>query len=108
MSLKALANNDVEASTLSLNYWVFYAIFSTLEVLLYPLIYFIPMWGICKCCFMLWIYSPQTQGGVKLMSIMAPLFEDRVEHRIDLMIASIPGMSQLILNQKHDSNMKKE
>merc|ERR1719204_1825358 len=105
MSLKAIAHNDEQASKLSLNYWVLYAIFSTLEVLLYPLIYFIPLWGILKCCIMFWIYSPATQGGTQIMSHLAPLFEDRVERRVDAVIGSIPGLSQLICSGKDDGNM---
>merc|ERR1719513_208244 len=108
MSLKALANNDEEASKLSLNYWVLYAIFSILEVLLYPVIYFIPMWGICKCCIMFWIYSPVTQGGLKIMGVLAPLFEEKVEQRVDALISCIPGMSKLIGNKTDERNLRSE
>merc|ERR1719285_1512647 len=96
MSLKALAHNDAQASKLCLNYWVLYAIFSILEIIAYPVIYFIPMWGICKCGIMFWLYCPVTQGGIKIMALLNPTFKDKVEYRIEAVIRSIPGVAQLI------------
>merc|ERR1712060_797913 len=103
MSLKALAHNDTEASRLCLNYWVLYAIFSILEILVYPVIYFIPMWGICKCGIMFWLYCPVTQGGLTIMARLSTLFKENVEFRIDALIGSVPGVSQLIAKRTEEN-----
>merc|ERR1719289_672138 len=108
MSLKALAHNDTEASRLCLNYWVLYAIFSILEILVYPVIYFIPMWGICKCGIMFWLYCPVTQGGLKIMARLSPLFKNTVEYRVDALIGSVPGVAQLICKKDREEDMRCE
>jgi len=102
MSIKALAHDDAKASKSCLNYWVLYAGFSTLEVLLYPLIYFIPLWSMCKSMIMFWLYSPVTDGGAKIMAIVTPVFNGMIEYRIDAVIRNIPGLQKLIGKDKEE------
>merc|ERR1740137_358804 len=108
MSLKALAHNDPQALRLCLNYWVLYAIFSILETVLYPAIYFIPMWSIFKCGMMFWLYCPVTEGGIKIMAMLSPVFKDKIEYRIEAVIRSIPGCSQMICKQNKEKNIFEE
>merc|ERR1719204_1419841 len=96
MSMKALAHDDAKASKSCLNYWVLYASFSTLEVLLYPIIYFIPLWSMCKSMIMFWIYCPVTEGGRKIMAIVTPVFHSWIWYRIDAFVRTIPGLQKMI------------
>merc|ERR1711920_323713 len=99
-SLKALTRHDVEGTRLCLNYWVLYAFFSISEIVLYPLIYFIPFWSICKCCIMIWLYSPVTHGGARIMVVLGPIFKTQVEYRIDALIGRVPGFQRLLVFKK--------
>jgi hypothetical protein len=108
MSLKALAHSDAHAAKLCLNYWVLYASFSILEIVAYPVIYFIPLWGIVRCIIMFWLYCPVTQGGIKIMAMLSPLFMDHLEFRIDAVIQSIPGVAKLIGKEKNEKILCKE
>merc|ERR1719233_1625206 len=92
----------------SITGYFLYAIFSLVEILVYPLIYFIPMWGICKCGIMFWLYCPVTQGGLKIMARLSPVFKNSVEYRFDALIDSIPGVAMLMSKKEREEKKRTE
>merc|ERR1719397_522194 len=90
MSMKALVSGDNRASTLCLNYWVLYSLFCILEIIFYPLVYFIPMWSVCKCMFLVWLYAPNYRGGSVIMErFLEPLFIGQ-QKRLDRIVRRFP------------------
>merc|ERR550517_470891 len=80
MSMKAMLHENEKASRLCLNYWVIYSLFCVLETVFYPIVYFVPMWSVCKCLLLVWLYAPDYQGGDFIMrKFLKPLFKVQQE-----------------------------
>jgi hypothetical protein len=104
MSMKAMVYGDDKATRLCLNYWVLYSLFCIFEVVFYPIVYFIPMWSVCKCMILVWLYLPNYQGGAVIMRFLEPLFSSQ-QDRLDKIVQRFPGGFSTWLNENKDGEI---
>jgi receptor expression-enhancing protein 5/6 len=75
-------------------YWTAYALFGILEFFSDQLLFWIPLYTLTKCLFLLWLMVPGKNGGSNLVyyKIIRPFF---LKHQ-DSIDAAAKGKSQLL------------
>lgn len=75
ISIKAIESSSKADDTQWLTYWVVFATFSILEFAEDEITGYFPVYWLCKCIFLLWLYLPMTMGAQKLYAkVIHPAF----------------------------------
>ena len=62
-SLQAIMSEDEEDDFIWLRYWVVFAAFSMIEIIIDPLVDFFPGYMLAKCAFLIWCMAPVQNNG---------------------------------------------
>jgi receptor expression-enhancing protein 5/6 len=75
-SIKAIETAAKEDDTKWLMYWCVYALFGILEVFSDLLLFWIPLYTLTKCLFLIWLMVPGKNGGTNVVyyRLIRPFF----------------------------------
>jgi receptor expression-enhancing protein 5/6 len=86
--IKAIESQAKEDDTKWLMYWTAYALFGILEFFSDQLLFWIPLYTLTKCLFLLWLMVPGKNGGSNVVyyKIIRPFFlkhQDNIDAAIN-------------------------
>jgi len=67
MSIKAIESATKEDDTQWLTYWVVFALFNVVEFAADDIVGWFPIYWLCKCALMVYLYLPVTMGAQKII-----------------------------------------
>jgi len=91
-SFKAVESTRGDDDTQWLTYWIVYSTFNIMEYFTDLLLFWIPMYNLLKCCFLLWCMWPVQNNGstIVYMKVLRP-FLLKNESKIDAKLNKVTG-----------------
>ena len=83
MSFKALESPGADDDTMWLTYWVVFSFLSIGDSFAGIILRFIPFYYVLKVGFLIWMYSPSTQGALTVFNNFLRPWLDKYENQID-------------------------
>lgn len=83
VSIKAIESIDKSDDTQWLTYWVVFALFNIVEFASDAIVGWFPIYWLCKCAFMLYLYMPMTRGAEKMYVRFVRPFVQKHQQTID-------------------------
>ncbi|RNA27710.1 receptor expression-enhancing 5 [Brachionus plicatilis] len=104
-SVKAIESNCSKDDTKWLMYWCVYAFFGILEFFSDQLLFWIPLYTLSKCLFLLWLMVPGKNGGTHIIyfKIIRPFVlkhQDRIDSTTEKFKDNIGKISKDLLSEK--------
>jgi len=103
ISIKAIESVDKTDDTQWLTYWVVFALFNVVEFASDAIVGWFPVYWLCKCALMLYLYLPMTKGADKLYSSYIRPFVLKHQDAIDSRLGHAVGKaSDAVRDQLND------
>jgi receptor expression-enhancing protein 5/6 len=91
ISIKAIESTTKNDDTQWLTYWVVFALFNVFEFASDIIVGWFPIYWLCKCIFMLYLYLPMTMGAQKLYTRFIRPFVQKHQQSIDSKLGQVYG-----------------